>query len=180
MIRLSQGGSKRSGHIEREVHGGALSTHSGEVYLACGVVSLASSKTGQRTGAKEAIALRDSLTLQLLDTLQSVQRPAPGELLWPHSAQHFRQTFRTMCEYFQVEALLFKPYSLRRGGATFLLQSGVPLETILIRERWKSVGVARLYLEDGLAQLPSLRLNSVVKSKIHRWASETPRTAFKP
>lgn len=53
-----------------------------------------------------------------------------------------------------------KPYSMRRGGATYLLQAGVPVETILVRGRWRSIAVARLYLEDGLAQLPSLRLEA--------------------
>lgn len=151
-----------------------------EVSTMCGVVSLHESKTGQRTGSKEAVALRDRLTLQLLETLVSVQSPSPGDLLWPHSAQSFRQTFRKMSDYFGVQALQLKPYSLRRGGATFLLQSGTRLEVILLRGRWKSLGVARLYLQDGLAQLPALRLSKVVQRHFAGWAAETPATAFRP
>ena len=151
-----------------------------EVSTMCGVVSLHESKTGQRTGSKEAVALRDRLTLQLLETLVSVQSPSPGDLLWPHSAQSFRQTFRKMSDYFGVQALQLKPYSLRRGGATFLLQSGTRLEVILLRGRWKSLGVARLYLQDGLAQLPALRLSKVVQRHVAGWAAETPATAFRP
>jgi hypothetical protein len=37
-----------------------------------------------------------------------------------------------MCEFFHVECLLMKPYSKRRGGATYLLQAGVQVETILV------------------------------------------------
>eukprot|EP00435_Cladocopium_sp_Y103_P056067 s676_g18.t1 len=35
----------------------------------CGVVTLHQSKTGLRTGSQEAVAIRDSLVLQLIDTL---------------------------------------------------------------------------------------------------------------
>lgn len=73
-----------------------------------------------------------------------------------------------------------KPYSLRRGGATFLLQVGVPFESILVRGRWRSLAVARLYLEDGLAQLPPLRLEASALQMVHRWASEAPPTACQP
>ena len=79
-----------------------------EVSLTCGVASLDHSKTGWRTGAKEAIALRDPLTLQLLDALLSGQ-PAPGEKVWPHSPQKFRSDFRRMAEFFAMECLMLKP-----------------------------------------------------------------------
>ena len=49
-----------------------------------------------------------------------------------------------------------KSYSLRRGGGTFLPQQGVAMETILLRGRWRSLAVACLYLQDGLAMIPSL------------------------
>ena len=146
----------------------------------CGVVTLHQSKSGLRTGAQEAIAVRDSLVLQLLDTLVSVQQPSAGELLWPHSGGAFRREFKQLTEYFKVEHLKFKPYSLRRGGATFLLQAGVALETILVRGRWRSLGVARLYLEDGLAQLPNLRVCPHDRKIIQSWLRKTPPTAFRP
>ena len=146
----------------------------------CGVVTLHQSKTGLRTGAQEAVALRDSLVFQLLDTLVSVRNPCPGDLLWPHSGGSFRKEFLLLSQFFRVDHMKFKPYSLRRGGATFLLQSGVALETILVRGRWRSLGVARLYLEDGLAQLPALRTPVLHRKTIQRWVDKTPHTAFRP
>ena len=146
----------------------------------CGVVCLHQSKSGHRTGAQEAVAIRDSLTLQLLDTLVTVRRPFKGDLLWPYSGQAFRSAFARLCRFFNVEAQSFKPYSLRRGGATFLLQVGVPLDTILVRGRWRSLNVARLYLEDGLAQIPQLRGTPSTQKVIQHWASQTPETAFRP
>lgn len=146
----------------------------------CGVVTLHQSKSGLRTGAQEAVAIRDHLTLQLLDTLFSLQPHAPGNKLWPYSPQTFRKSFLAMLRYFDIHPLGFKPYSLRRGSATYLLQCNVPMEAILVRGRWRSLGVARLYLEDGLAQLPVLRIDSSKRSKILLWANKTPATAFRP
>ena len=136
----------------------------------CGVISLPCSKAGQRSGSQEAIAVRDAIILQLLDTLVSVQKPAPGDPVWPKTSQLFRQEFRRMCDFFGITSQQFKPYSLRRGGATFLLQAGMPLESILLRGRW------RLYLEDGLAQLPALRLTQALQLRVARWEAKTPST----
>lgn len=146
----------------------------------CGIITLQSSKSGLRTGTEEAIAVRDSLTLQLLHTLFSTRNWVPGDKLWPYSAQSFRNTFANYLAHFGLKELLFKPYSLRRGGATFLLQCGLPMETILLRGRWRSLNVARLYLEDGLAQLPKLRLSEQRIIHLRTYAARAPLTVFQP
>lgn len=146
----------------------------------CAVLSLKASKSGLRSGTMEAVAVRDPLTLQLLDTLIAVTRPSPGQLLWPHSGQAFREYFRKLCSFFRVAHLSFKPYSLRRGGATFLLQEGVALEAILLRGRWKSVAVARLYLQDALALIPSMRIAPADLPRVNSFANTTSPTAFRP
>lgn len=128
----------------------------------------------------EAVAVRDSLTLQLLQTLMALRAPEKGAWLWPHSAQAFRENFRKLCTFFRVAHLAFKPYSMRRGGATFLLQEGVALEAILLRGRWKSVAVARLYLQDALALIPSLRIPSPDMDRVENFAALTQATAFRP
>ena len=87
----------------------------------CGVVTLRSSKSGLRHGTEEAVALRDSLTLSLLEALFSVRQFHPGDRLWPHSAQSFRESFKQYLRFFRLCSFEFKPYSLRRGGATHLL-----------------------------------------------------------
>ena len=146
----------------------------------CGVLTLRQTKSGQRTGSQEAVALRDRLSLQLLDTLVALTPHSPGSPLWPHSAQRFRELFRLYQSLLHVEHLQFKPYSLRRGGATYLLQCGIPLEAILVKGRWKSLAVARLYLQDGMAMIPSLRLSSSTSQLVSTWAAATPSTAFQP
>ena len=151
-----------------------------EFNLKCGVIKLGASKSGLRTGSQESVAIRDTTTLLLLDTLWATSFHFPGQRLWTASGQSFREQFKSYLRFFRVCHLDYKPYSLRRGGATFLLQQGMPLEAILLRGRWKSLSVGRLYLEDGLAQLPSLRIPPCDLLRIHKYADESCPTTFEP
>ena len=126
------------------------------------------------------MSIRDSLVLNLLATLVAVQKPCPGEKLWPYSAQFFRETLKRYMGSFRLADLNLKPYSLRRGGATYLLQCRVPLDVLLLRGRWRSLSVARLYLQDGLAQIPHLRINSTDTDRLVTFAAKRPETTFRP
>lgn len=144
-----------------------------------GVISLMSSKSGLRTGTEEAVTVRDALVLDLLRTLVATNRVFRGQKLWPHSNQYFRDRFRSFMRFFRICHLNMKPYSLRRGGATYLLQEGTPIDVILLRGRWKSLGVGRLYLEDGLAQIPQLRVSPQDKERLEKFSNFCPTTAFR-
>ena len=152
-----------------------------EASLDCGVVSLKCSKSGLRSGSQEAVALRDSLCLQILSALLATTPHSPGDKIWPHSAQAFRLAFKRLVTFFNASQFSFKPCSLRRGGATYLLQYGLAaMESILLRGRWKSLAVGRLYLEDVLAQIPSLRFSLKDRMHVAFWANKTPVTTFCP
>ena len=99
-----------------------------ELSADCGILRLTQAKSGQRSGSGEAIALRDHLTLQLLDTWVAVARPSAHTMLWPHSGHEFWIIFRRYLQHLRPCHLCFTPYSLRRGGATYLLQAGLPME----------------------------------------------------
>ena len=150
-----------------------------EISPECGIVSLKCSKSGLRAGAQEAVALGDPLCLQILDTLICTSRPSPGKL-WPHSAQAFRLAFKKLVSFFRSSSYQLKPYSLRGGGATYLLQEGLAMEAVLLPGRWKSIAVGRLYLEDGLDQVPSLRFSPADREHVAFWTDKTPFTTFRP
>eukprot|EP00438_Fugacium_kawagutii_P020379 Skav214618 [mRNA] locus=scaffold961:36811:43741:- [translate_table: standard] len=124
-----------------------------------GVVTVRAGKSGLRNNIDEAVAIYDTFVLQLGQLVQLLPHHTTHRaLVWPKSATCFRHLFDKCVSHFQLQQLQVKPYSLRRGGAThdFVL-SGL-LEPILLRGRWHSLAVARLYLEDGVAQLPQLTL----------------------
>lgn len=146
----------------------------------CTVISLPVSRSGLCTGARKAIAVRDTTTLDLLRTLAAVSNAQGVTRLWPYLPQAFRTAFYGLCRKFRVCYLKFKPYSLRRGGATFLLQQGLALELVLIRRRWKRVFVVRLYLEDSLFLILLLRLAANNYYRVVQFTSQTPEIAFRP
>ncbi len=52
----------------------------------------------------------------------------------------------------------FKPYSLRRGGATYDYRVGGRLEATIVRGRWQNAKTARIYITDGLARWAEISL----------------------
>lgn len=136
-----------------------------------GIVTIRGGKSGLRNNMDEAIAIYDRCVLELGHLVAfSPQHTHPSARIWPKSGTAFRKAFATLIAHFSIQHLELKPYSLRRGGATHdYMKKGI-LEPILLRGRWHSMAVARLYLEDGLVQLPSIQLAPPCHSHLLRTA----------
>eukprot|EP00972_Heterocapsa_arctica_P040509 5968660-Heterocapsa_arctica.AAC.1 len=65
-----------------------------------------------------------------------------------------------LCEAFGLEEWQFKPYSIRRGGATSHLRAFGSLSLTVDRGRWDNPRSARIYLQSGMAQLADMRLST--------------------
>ena len=134
-----------------------------------GVVTVRGGKSGLRHNIDEAVALYDDFIVQLGQVIRLMDHNQhPTSPVWPYSAASFRKVFNKCVQKFHLTELEYKPYSLRRGGATHDYMKRGVLEPILLRGRWHSLAVARLYLEDGLAQLPSLCLSPSTLAQLHR------------
>lgn len=123
-----------------------------------GIVSLRATKTGVRHGVEEALAITDGPTLDCLRALRKVRQQL-DQLSLPlrsSSGTWFRQRFSELCSTFHLGHHQFRPYSLRRGGATHLFQATKSMEAALLRGRWSSSRVAKLYISDALSYLPNL------------------------
>lgn len=137
-----------------------------------GICRLQGTKSGKRNAANEVISVTSLAVLDILRALQDIRttlniRTAP---LWSQSPAAFRQAFKKLLCRFGLEAQGFRPYSLRRGGATDLFQRTGSMELSLLRGRWESSRVARIYIADGLSYLPSLRLSAHTRNMLHRYA----------
>jgi len=133
-----------------------------------GLLRLELTKSGRRHAVSEAISIHDEIVLTLLSSLLEM-RKSQGCLeacLWDKSSQAFRQQFRKLCHDFGLDHLQFRPYSLRRGGATAYFQATLSMEATLLRGRWESSRVAKLYIKDGLSFLPSLKTTQVTKQML--------------
>ena len=136
-----------------------------------GIVTIPKSKSGLRHNMKESIKIEDKKVLLVCQEMISLQRhhglfKVP---FWSQSGTCFRQTFYRCCREFHVEHLQFKCYSIRRGGATADYQCHGSMERTLLRGRWGSTSVARLYLQDGLSQLPYLKAKQTTQALLRQY-----------
>ncbi len=124
-----------------------------------GILHLRKSKGGVRHNTKESVTIECPIVREVALQTIAIQRKKHSMHvpLWPHSGQAFRGAFYRLCKQFDVLHLNFRGYSLRRGGATAFFLSSKSMERTLVRGRWASSGVARIYLCDALAQLPKLK-----------------------
>lgn len=125
-----------------------------------GLLSIPASKSGVRHNTKESVTIHDPLVLEMARLLVNEQKAAGVQHLplWPYSGSSFRNHFYKLAHYFDLDHLKLKCYSIRRGGATHEFQQHGLMEKCLIRGRWASTPVARLYITDGLSQIPRLTM----------------------
>ena len=147
--------------------GEILSLTAGDISLgeSTGVLSLKGTKSGLRNNADEAISITSGIVLEFLRVLVESRRHLNtcALPLWSGTAAEFRSRFKFLCELMGLERHQFRPYSLRRGGATAVFQETRSMETALIRGRWESSRVARLYISDGLSYIPSIVMSEHTK-----------------
>ena len=138
-----------------------------------GVVTIRASKAGIRFNIDEAVSLYDPTVARLWKLHLLVNRE-PSALVWSHGAKHFRDLFHQGLHCLHLEKSGFQPYSLRRGGATSHFAAKRSLDGILLRGRWRSMAVARLYLQDGLANLHQLQFSNPARVAISHFSSDFP------
>lgn len=137
-----------------------------------GIVSLKRTKSGLRNAAHETVSFEDPITLEFLRTLKEnkVSQNMHKVPLWTKSAQAFRNEFAHHCHRFHIQDLGFRPYSLRRGGATHLFQVTGSMEVALLKGRWSSTKVAKIYLSDGLSYLPGLTFKDETRKLLKEYS----------
>ena len=137
-----------------------------------GIVSLSETKSGLRHAAKEMVSFDDGITLEILKEVIAVRKQENlfHVPIWTRSAQCFRNEFAHHCSRFDLWKHRFRPYSLRRGGATALFQASGSMEEALLKGRWQSTRVAKIYLADGLSHLPSLTFSEKAQKMLQIWS----------
>lgn len=139
-----------------------------------GVISLTDTKTGLLNAAKETVSITSFLAIETLHAAVAMknQQGLHKVPIWSKSASSFRKVFAHHIKRFDLQSHEFRPYSLRRGGATALFQQTGSMEQALLKGRWNSSKVAKIYLADGLSFLPGLRFSQKSKEMLHRWSPD--------
>ena len=132
------------------------------------IISLQQTKTGKRKGCHEVIHIDDIFTIEVASALIALRRAQNRAncSLWMFSGTAFRKRFVYYCHKFGLESHGFRPYSLRRGGATWHFQKTRSMESALLLGRWESAKVARIYISDGLSFLPQMTYSNLTKQML--------------
>ena len=125
-----------------------------------GVINLWHTKTGQKNAAFEALPIDDPLVFQAWCMLK-LHLPRdldPSHFVYQGQVQRFYDRFNAALKALNLHAHGFRPYSLRRGGATSHYRRLANLNATIERGRWGSIKVGRIYICDGLGKETELRI----------------------
>lgn len=116
-----------------------------------------------KRGQNQSVAVRMAPLCSILAFILQRRGARPDDKLFSFSSFQFRDMLHTAISVLGLGSLSVTPHSLRHGGATLDFLRGFPLDDILTRGRWSSVGSARHYIQEGPALLslnlldPSMR-----------------------
>ena len=102
-----------------------------------------------KTGKNQFVTITDP---QLVRLHKLTRFPDPKTRLFPFSQKTWLTWINKACQHLNIEQH-FVVHSLRHGGATQALMTGMPLQDIQHRGRWKSYDSMKTYLQQGRALL---------------------------
>ena len=146
-----------------------------------GTIKLTHTKSGQRHASFESSTIFDDMVSKLFRIHQqrSPHGRDPNEFIFQNTRASFYDLFDEGLIWLGVAGWGFKPYSLRRGGATAFYRKHRSMELTLERGRWSTVRVGRIYINDGLAKETEMKLSDAltytlaVKSQaLSQWLAE--------
>ena len=129
-----------------------LSSHESQEKI---LISLGLTKSGKRAGAAESTVLGYDKAVRPVKKWMSLAKPSSQLAKNPGQ---WRKLFNEALSALRLTQHGFRPYSLRRGGATWWFGRHHSLDQILIQGRWQAVKTARIYLNEGLALLAELKI----------------------
>ena len=89
-----------------------------------------------------------------------------GDTLVGRAPQVFRKQFSQHLLELGIGRVGYKPYSLRRGGATTSFLETGNIGMVTVAGRWQSQNTARIYINDGMKVLAETTFTESATSKI--------------
>ena len=109
---------------------------SGSSKLDCALLSLGFTKTSQRAGAADSVTIRFVSLCRRLGAWKSQAKPI--DKLVQESDYLFRKSFDSCLAALRLHTWGFRPYSLRRGGATMYFSRNPQMDWPRLMGRWSS------------------------------------------
>ena len=128
--------------------------------LRTAVIALGLTEAGKRAGVQESVSLGHDTVFRYVQHWTHLT--SPPHKLCP-SPPRWRKLFKLCVSSLQLESLELRPYSLRRGGATWWFSQHGNLDRVMILGRWQAQKTARLYLNESRAILAEMQLGPLEK-----------------
>ena len=123
------------------------------------IIFVASSKGAKKKFLPlERLELREATPLWALRKLCENPGRTKDFFLWGESRRSFMSLWHDVTDNLKLSDCNYKPYSLRRGGASSAYRLGTSLDMLVSKGRWQHVHTARIYLDTGLQALATLTL----------------------
>jgi integrase len=140
---------------------------------ATALLHLGFTKSGHRRGEEETVICDDPVVVAELRRLLA---GLPGEeTVLGVAGPRFRVIFASLVSGLTMpHARLYRPYSLRRGGATFLYEVSSSLSAVTTRGRWSSSQTARQYINQASAEAQRQTLGPRDAALLRTWQKHLP------
>ena len=113
------------------------------------VIAIRNPKNRRFAGAHQFRLLRSEATTAWCECY--MLHVLPGARLWPASPQVFSETTRYVMRTLGLEKCGFTPSSLRAGGATWLFEQGMSVQTLQYVGGWSSDRSLSCYIQEAMA-----------------------------
>ena len=120
------------------------------------VISLGLTKAGKRQGAAESVTIHVEDVCRRLYQWKSQVRSSAS---LTGSNYAWRKLFNETLAAVNFHKVDYRPYSLRRGGATHFFAHQGSFDKLLVLGRWQSAKTARIYVNEGLSVLTNITLS---------------------
>ena len=137
--------------------------------MTAGVIVLPWTKSGQRAGCTESVSFNDPIVVGILRHACSLVGPFGP--LFPDSGGRFRDHFDWALGCCELLGQGFRPYSLRRGGATADFILNLSVQNTMIRGRWQSLKACRIYATEGQEALSRFNIRAESMERCQFYAS---------
>ena len=116
-------------------------------------ITFPQTKSSQLKGIIESVHVDDPTLVRALHYI--TKHLQPGDFLMSMTSAQFQLAFRQACQCLGLSSDV-KPYSLRRGGATWHFQQHSSFDATAEIGRWSSVKTCRIYVHSALLELSKI------------------------
>jgi hypothetical protein len=130
------------------------------------IISLGMSKSGKRRGEAEYAIISAGPVATLVGIFLAARQGQTRvcdceEWVW-------RARFDLYLAELGLSHLGWRPYSLRRGGATHAFVQGLSMSQVCVRGRWAHESTARIYIQEAVNLLQQMAIPAAALQAVHQ------------